>query len=105
MRKGVSGQVYNIASGNERANLEIAKFILKTFKKPAKMIQFVSDRPGHDRRYSLDTSKIAKLGWKSRHEFKEALKETIAWYKSNDRWWQPILKDKFFQFDTPWLKR
>ena len=105
MRKGVSGQVYNIASGNERTNLEIAKFILKAFKKPENMIQFVSDRPGHDRRYSLDISKIAKLGWKCKHGFEEALKETIAWYKSNDWWWQPMLKDKFFQFDTPWLKR
>lgn len=105
MREGKLGEIYNVASGNERTNLEVAKFILKTLDKPENRIKFVSDRPGHDRRYSLDTAKIRNLGWKAKHKFKEAMKKTIEWYVKNEWWWRPLLKDEFIQSDTPWLSK
>jgi len=88
IQKGKVGEIYNIASGNERKNIEIARFILKELNKPLSLISFVKDRPGHDRRYSLDASKIKKLGWKAALNFEEALKKTIKWYKENKSWWK-----------------
>jgi len=90
--KGRIGEVYNIGAGNERTNIEIAKLILKQMGKPESLITFVKDRPGHDRRYSLDTTKIRRLGWKPRHNFEAALKKTIDWYLNNEWWWKPLLK-------------
>lgn len=104
MRRGESGEIYNVASGNEHTNLEVARLILEILDKPKTLIQFVPDRPGHDRRYSLDVSKIKKLGWKSKHRFEEALRKTITWYAENEWWWQPLLKDRFVQLDVPWLE-
>jgi len=104
MHKGKPGEIYNIASGNERINLEVAKLILKALSKPESCIKFVSDRPGHDRRYSLDVAKIRKLGWKPKYGFEESLEETIKWYIENEPWWHPLLKDSFVQMDTPWQK-
>lgn len=103
MRKGESGEIYNIASGVEHTNLEVASLILEALDKPEDLIRFVPDRPGHDRRYSLDVNKVKRLGWKSRHGFQEALGKTIAWYAGNEWWWQPLLKDKYVQLDAPWL--
>lgn len=103
--KGKSGEVYNIASGNEHANIEIAKIILQTLKQPESLITFVPDRPGHDRRYSLDTSKIRKLGWHPKRSFKDALKKTVKWYVNNEWWWRSLLKDKYVQSDTPWIRK
>jgi len=105
LRRGQSGEIYNVASGNEQTNLEVARLILETLDKPKSLIQFVPDRPGHDRRYSLNASKVKKLGWRSKHGFKEALRKTITWYADNEWWWQPLLKDKFVQQDAPWLER
>jgi len=102
MRKGGSGEIYNVASGNEHTNLDVAKLILQALEKPENLIQFVPDRPGHDRRYSLDISKVRKLGWKLKYGFEEALRRTITWYAKNEWWWQPLLKDRFVQLDTPW---
>jgi len=104
-RKGEPGEIYNVASGNERTNIEITKNILRILDKSEDLIRFVPDRPGHDRRYSLDTAKIRKLGWKPEHEFLEALKETVDWYVKNEWWWRPLLKDEFIRSDTPWLGR
>lgn len=103
--KGKAGEAYNIASGNECKNIQIAKLILQTLKKPESLITFVQDRPGHDRRYSLDTSKIRNLGWRPKHMFEEALRETVEWYIRNEWWWKSLLTDEFVQSDTPWLKR
>jgi len=91
-QKGETGQAYNIGAGNEKTNLEIAKVILKLMDKPESLITFVKDRPGHDRRYSLDTTKIRRLGWKPQHNFLDALKKTIDWYLNNEWWWEPLLK-------------
>jgi dTDP-glucose 4,6-dehydratase len=102
--KGNSGEIYNIASGNELTNLEVAQHILKILGKPNELIKFVSDRPGHDRRYSLDTTKIKSLGWKPKHSFKVSLRKTIEWYLNNESWWKPLLKDLFIFSDTPYIQ-
>lgn len=98
LHKGKIGEVYNIGADNERANMEVTKIILKLLNKPASLIKLVRDRPAHDRRYALDSSKIKSLGWKVSYDFTNAMKETIRWYQSNKKWWQKIKgKDKGFQ--------
>ncbi|HMK53156.1 MAG TPA: dTDP-glucose 4,6-dehydratase [Methanobacteriaceae archaeon] len=83
LMKGKVGETYNIGGGNEKNNLEITHLILELLDKPESLITFVEDRLGHDRRYSLDSAKIRKLGWKPVWDFPEALTETINWYKTN----------------------
>lgn len=100
MDKGEKGEIYNISSGEERMNIEVVSEILRIMEKPD-LIEFVEDRPGHDLRYSLDSSKIRSLGWKPKHSFKEGLKETVEWYLENVWWWQPLADDKILH-PTPW---
>lgn len=84
---GRTGEVYNIGAGSEMNNLEIADLILKRFKRGKDWIEFVKDRPGHDRRYAINDSKIRKeLGWKPKHDFKTAFSKTIQWYLDNKKW-------------------
>ena len=90
--KGEKGQIYNIAGGNERKNIEIATEILRRLSLPETMIEYVNDRPGHDFRYSLDCKKIHRLGWRPQVPFEEGLQKTINWYKSNDWWWRPLIE-------------
>jgi len=90
LHKGKIGEVYNVCGGNEITNIELTRKILKYLGKSEDLIQFVQDRPGHDKRYSLDCTKIKALGWKPRHDFETALKETITWYKENKEWWGPL---------------
>lgn len=90
MHQGVDGQIYNIGGGNEFTNLTIAETVLEQLKKPKSLIKFVADRPGHDFRYAIDTSKVKALGWQPKHDFKSALKKTIAWYQENKEWWQKL---------------
>ena len=92
-QKGKLGEIYNVASGSEKTNLEITNLILRELNKPDSLIQFVKDRPGHDRRYSLDFSKIKKLGWKPNYSFESAMKITINWYRENGRWWKPLVRE------------
>jgi dTDP-glucose 4,6-dehydratase len=89
--KGEKGQIYNIAGGNERKNIDIAKEILRTLSLPDTMIEYVADRPGHDFRYSLDCEKIHRLGWKPQVQFENGLQRTINWYRSNEWWWRRIV--------------
>jgi len=89
---GQFGEAYNIGGGNEKQNIEITKLILKHLDKDEYHIQYVTDRPGHDRRYALDTKKLAKLGWKPRHKFEHALKHTVNWYIKNQEWWKKLKK-------------
>jgi len=91
-KKGKPGEIYNVAAGNEKTNLEITNFIISELNKPKNLIQFVEDRPGHDRRYSLDFTKLKKLGWKPENDFETSMKNTVKWYKDNEWWWKPLVK-------------
>jgi len=98
LHHGKVGEVYNIGGGNEKTNKEITHIILKTLNKPESLIKSVADRPGHDRRYAVDCTKIGQLGWKPKHSFETAMAETINWYKQNESWWRSIKeKQKAFQ--------
>lgn len=88
--KGVEGETYNIGGGHELTNLELTRMVLELLGKPDSLITHVTDRPGHDRRYSLDTTKLGALGWAPRVPFHEGLASTVEWYRSNPGWWQRI---------------
>lgn len=90
LRKGEAGEVYNIGGGREMANIEITRIILSMLDKPESLIEYVNDRPGHDRRYSLDFSKIKELGFEPRDDFESMLGETVGWYRENRSWWEPL---------------
>lgn len=98
MKEGRSGEIYNIGAGNEYTNLEVTNMILKELRKPASLIQFVKDRPGHDKRYSIDCSKLLSLGWQPKYDFEKALKEAIKWYQNNQPWWQKIKSGEFLDY-------
>jgi dTDP-glucose 4,6-dehydratase len=87
LEKGKPGEVYNIGGNNERSNLDIAKIILRELGKPESLITYVTDRPGHDRRYAIDASKIEReLGWKPAYQFETAIPETVQWYREHQDW-------------------
>ena len=88
--KGTNGEVYNIGGGNDVMNVDLTKRILATLGKPLSLIKPVADRPGHDRRYCLDTAKLRTLGWAPQVAFETGLRDTIDWYRRNDWWWRPI---------------
>jgi len=88
LNKGKAGETYNIGGGNERTNIEIANFILEALNKSKELIEFVKDRPGHDRRYSLDCRKIKKLGWEPKIKPMVGIKDTVKWYEKNEWWWK-----------------
>lgn len=101
-QKGEAGGIYNISSGNECENKDVVKRILKIMGKDESLINFVEDRPGHDTRYSLDSSKMMKdLGWKPMYDFEGALKKTVEWYLENEWWWRPIATEQVLH-STPW---
>jgi dTDP-glucose 4,6-dehydratase len=85
-----SGEVYNIGGGNHVRNVDLTRTILELVGKPESLIRHVADRPGHDRRYSLDTTKLQALGWRPRVGFEQGLADTVAWYRENQWWWRPI---------------
>jgi len=91
LEKGEKGQIYNIAGGNERENIDIAAQILRRLSLPDTMIEHVPDRPGHDFRYSLDCEKIHHLGWRPQVPFEDGLEKTIDWYRSNEWWWRRLV--------------
>lgn len=92
VRMGEPGEVYNIGGNNERRNIDVVRSILAQLDKPDSLIQYVTDRPGHDLRYAIDSSKISdKLGWRPEVDFDEGLGMTISWYKENREWWGNIL--------------
>ena len=91
--EGKPGTVYNFGGGNEIANLDLVKLILKSLGKPESLISFVTDRLGHDRRYAIDSSFAQReLDWKARKNFEHGLTETIKWYIDHESWWQPLLE-------------
>ncbi len=90
IEKGADGEVYNIGGGNEVRNVDLTRQILDLTGQPESLIAPVADRPGHDRRYSLDTEKLRALGWQPRTAFADGLRETVQWYRDNEWWWRPI---------------
>jgi len=92
LKKGNFGEIYNIGGGNEMTNIEITEKILTLLKKDESLIEYVTDRPGHDYRYSLDCSKLRMMGWSPRYSFEEGLKDTVEWYIRNEWWWRPLKK-------------
>ena len=90
LEQGQVGEVYNIGAGNELTNKELTHAILERCGKGEEMIEYVEDRLGHDRRYSIDTTKIRDLGWAPTHSFEDALDATVAWYTDNRTWWEPL---------------
>lgn len=98
LHKGKLGEVYNVGTGQEIENLEMVHIILETLGKPKSLVQFVEDRPGHDRRYAMDISKIQSLGWRPRHTPQEAIAKAVRWYVENPWWWRPIKEGEFQEY-------
>ena len=97
--KGVIGEVYNIGGNNEKANIEIVKLILEKLNKPESLIKYVKDRPGHDRRYAIDNTKItSELGWRPSYTFEVGIVETIDWYLKNQQWIENITTGDYEQY-------
>jgi dTDP-glucose 4,6-dehydratase len=107
IQKGKPGEIYNIGSGNEKTNLELIHKLLELLDKPQSLIQFVTDRPAHDRRYALDCTKIATaLGWKPAYSFEKALSATVDWYLKNESWWRSIKSGEYSRYyKKMYLKR
>ena len=96
IRKGKIGEVYNIGGHNERTNLEVVKTIIKELDKSEDLIEFVTDRPGHDRRYAIDPTKIHnELGWLPATKFDDGIKKTIDWYLTHKSWWEKIISGEY----------
>jgi dTDP-glucose 4,6-dehydratase len=95
LRKGGDGEIYNIGGGTEIENVVLTRQILRLTGKPETLIRPVKDRPGHDRRYSLDSKKVRQLGWQPRHAFPDALAATVQWYREHETWWRPIKSGQF----------
>ncbi len=96
LRKGRLGEVYNIGGNNEKANIDIVKLIIESTGKKEDLIQYVKDRPGHDRRYAIDNTKIStELGWKPKYTFEQGMKETIQWYLENTEWIGEVLTGEY----------
>jgi dTDP-glucose 4,6-dehydratase len=103
--KGKPGEIYNVSSGNEVSNIELVKQILGMLRKKESLVTFVEDRPGHDLRYSLSSSKIrTELGWKPQHTFYSAINETVNWYVKNESFWKPLATEEVLG-PTPWKVR
>ena len=98
LHHGEVGEAYNVGGGNERVNLDIAGQVLELLGKPRSLLRFVKDRPGHDRRYSLDCSKLRSLGWEPARNFEAGLAETVRWYVQNEAWWRPLKSGEYWEY-------
>ncbi|UCG02029.1 MAG: dTDP-glucose 4,6-dehydratase [Candidatus Heimdallarchaeota archaeon] len=106
LHTGESGEIYNLGAGNEVAAIDLAKMILHYLKKPESLIQLVADRPGQDRRYSLNCMKIKTLGWTPKWTFEKGLEDTINWYLNNEWWWRKLKNAEYWKFyDTQYKER
>jgi dTDP-glucose 4,6-dehydratase len=90
LRNGTVGEIYNVGAGNEITNRGLTGIVLEILGHDESMIEYVTDRLGHDRRYSVDTTKIRSLGWQASHEFRDALETTVHWYREHRTWWEPL---------------
>ncbi|MFQ5876963.1 MAG: dTDP-glucose 4,6-dehydratase [Acidobacteriota bacterium] len=98
LERGTPGEVYNIGAGNEKRNIEITEMILTRLGKTRDLVRPVADRPGHDRRYSMDCSRLRSLGWSPRIRFEEGIDTTIGWYVQNREWWEPIKTGAYLEY-------
>lgn len=99
LHKGILGEIYNVGGNNEKTNLDLVKKIIKQLNKTEKLIKFVKDRPGHDRRYSIDSSKITnQLGWKPMYTFEQGIEETVNWYITNKDWIKNIVSGEYTKY-------
>jgi dTDP-glucose 4,6-dehydratase len=98
LREGEAGEAYNIGGGNERENVEITGLIVELTGADPSLVRHVTDRPGHDRRYSLDSSKLRGLGWAPGRALEDGLAETIEWYRANRGWWEPIKSGEYADY-------
>jgi dTDP-glucose 4,6-dehydratase len=90
LERGASGEIYNVGGGNEIENLTTTTLLLEFTGRDESHIRYVTDRPGHDRRYALDASKLKGLGWSPEVAFEEGLRRTVEWYRENRDWWEPV---------------
>ena len=97
LRQGKPGEIYNLGTGVETTNIEMTRLILQLLNKPESLIQPITDRPGHDRRYALDCSKIQALGWQNQYNFEQAIEATVKWYVDNEWWWRKIKSGQRYQ--------
>jgi dTDP-glucose 4,6-dehydratase len=95
LRRGRDGEVYNVGGGHEVTNGALTREILRLLGKPESLVQPVADRPGHDRRYALDATKLGSLGWAPRYPFASALESTVRWYREHEAWWRPLKSGEF----------
>ena len=98
LRHGGAGEVYNVGGPDECSNIEVVRRILELCGRDESLIEYVSDRPGHDRRYSLGSEKVRALGWSPRVRFAEGLERTVAWYRENSWWWEPIRSGAYREY-------
>jgi dTDP-glucose 4,6-dehydratase len=99
LENGELGHVYNVGGGNPRTNMEITRLLVRDCGRSMEThVKHVLDRPGHDRRYALNSSKLRKLGWSPRVAFEEGLRETVAWYRANESWWRPLKSGEFLEY-------
>ncbi|KEQ27938.1 dTDP-glucose 4,6-dehydratase [Paenibacillus tyrfis] len=99
LHRGINGEVYNVGGNNERTNIQIIKTILSELGKSDDLIQYVKDRPGHDRRYAIDATKITTdLGWTPKYNFETGIKETVQWYLQNQAWWERIINGEYQKY-------
>lgn len=99
LQRGRAGEVYNFGADNEWANLDLVRLLLGVLGKPDSLITYVKDRPGHDRRYAIDSAKArSELGWKPAVGFEEGLRRTVQWYRDNEPWWSGILSGEYQQY-------
>ena len=99
LHNGKDGEVYNIGGNNEKANIEIVKLLIKTLGKSEDLIKYVKDRPGHDRRYAIDNTKITtELGWEPAYTFEQGIQETIQWYLDNPEWIENVISGDYAKY-------
>ncbi|WP_096156575.1 dTDP-glucose 4,6-dehydratase [Bacillus sp. FJAT-45066] len=100
LHEGENGEAYNVGGHNERTNLEVVKTIIQTLGKSEDLIEFVTDRLGHDKRYAIDPTKLEKLGWKPKYNFETGIAQTIQWYVDNEEWWKNIISGDYKNYFT-----
>lgn len=98
LRLGVPGEIYNVGTGESRTNLSVTEQILRLLGKPRDLLRPVADRPGHDRRYSVDSTKLRALGWSPKTDFAPGIEGTVRWYKDNESWWRPIKSGEYLDY-------